>query len=81
MPSKFPISILASEIPLDGASVCVTVNLPSGYFGCENVDIGQAAIEALLAANLGYRLPIRLAQMHLCLAHEHTSECRVDNEL
>jgi hypothetical protein len=56
MPAEFSISVLAGELPFDGAALLVAVCLPSVDFALQDVYAGDSAIQALAAEDADFDL-------------------------
>ena len=56
MPTEFLISALASELPFDGAALCVPVGLPSIDFPLQKMSIGDSTIQALTSEDADFDL-------------------------
>jgi hypothetical protein len=56
MPAEFSISVLAGELPLDGATPLVAIGLPDVYFALQKVYAGDSTIQALATEDADFDL-------------------------
>jgi hypothetical protein len=56
MPADFSISVLAGELPFDGASLLVAVGLPGVDFALQEVYAGDSTIQALATEDADFDL-------------------------
>jgi len=66
MASQLSVGILSSELPLDCASLRVSIALPGSHFGLQALPAFHAAIQALTTEDAG--MPISISAMFSQLA-------------